>query len=276
MITIMLNGGLGNQMFQYAFGRKLEIKYGLPKQLDLSFINRRDFGPNALYRSYELNIFNVEADLSTEISGVDIIIKEPSLLYNEEISNLYDHIDVNKNILIWGFWQSEKYFIEIEKHIKEELQFVNLIQFGREKLLLDEINRTNSVAVHVRRSDYLTSEIHMNYGIDYFREAVNYIHQFVQNPKFFIFSDDLSWCRQNLSFQGAIIVDEKYAANIAEIHLQLMSNCKYFIIPNSTFSWWAAWLGNYAGKLVVAPKKWFSNDFETDIICDRPEWKTIG
>jgi len=275
MIVIKLQGGMGNQMFQYALGRKLEKKYNMPMCLDLSFLKRRDFGPNFMYRDYDLDIFNVNPTLVDTPPQIDMVVNEPSLVYYEQISNIYNYIPTDKNIYVDGYFQCDKYFKEIENEIKKEFTFVDSITEGKEKDMLDDIQNSNSILINIRRTDYLNTSFHGVFGSDFVNDAVAMIREKVENPKFFIFSDDVDWCRDNLHVENSVLVDHTYAGKKFETYLQLMVNCKHFIIPNSTFAWWAAWLCDNPNKIVIAPQKWFAQNTPTDIIYDEMGWIRI-
>ena len=147
MISVTLMGGMGNQMFQYALGRSLSIKNNTKMNIDLSFLNRRDFGPNFVYRNYDLDIFNIRPEFG---SGGEVV-KETQFQYSEDIFNI--HID--KHINIEGYWQTPKYFSNIESIIRNDFRFVNLVP---ESDLLNSIRNTNSVMINVRRTDYLNTD----------------------------------------------------------------------------------------------------------------------
>ncbi|MBI3482318.1 MAG: alpha-1,2-fucosyltransferase, partial [Bacteroidetes bacterium] len=123
----------------------------------------------------------------------------------------------------------------------------------------------DSVAIHVRRGDYVANPVYQSFfgalPLTYYQVAVSEMKSKVANPKFFIFSDDVSWCQQNFAF----IPDAKFIAHKASVKasedLVLMSTCRHQIIANSTYSWWGAWLNTNVGKVVIAPKQWFANTF---------------
>jgi hypothetical protein len=258
MISVTLMGGMGNQMFQYSLGRSLSIKNNLPMNLDLFFLNRRDFGPNFVYRNYDLDIFNIRPEFG---SGGEVV-KEPHFQYSEDIHNLV----VDKHINIEGYWQTPKYFSNIESIIRNDFQFVNLVT---ESDLLNSIRNSNSVMINVRRTDYLNTDFHGVMGNDYIMRAVDIIESKIENPTYFIFSDDVEWCKENIHLKNMTIVDHSYAGEKFNYYLQLMISCKHFIIPNSSFAWWSAWLNTNTDKIVISPKNWFNMDIDTsDLIPD--------
>ncbi|HET6995265.1 MAG TPA: alpha-1,2-fucosyltransferase, partial [Chitinophagaceae bacterium] len=135
---------------------------------------------------------------------------------------------------------------------------------------LDEIRSVNAVSIHVRRGDYVndkeTNAVHGVCSIDYYREAINRLSGEISEPRFYIFSDDMDWARANLPISPhlAVYVDNNQMASHED--LRLMSSCKHHIIANSSFSWWGAWLSDYAGKKVIAPRNWFRTLENKDII----------
>lgn len=270
MIIIKLIGGLGNQLFQYAAGRLLAEKLGCPLKLDVTgYKNQSGLTP----RYYELGVFNIKESFANiedinllknkkrsffqKLFGIKKIYyySEKNFGFNEEFLNL------TKNTYLNGYWQSEKYFLEISDILRKEFSFKN--PPDREtKNLLNQIKHINSVSLHIRRGDYVSdSQTKAAHYVDleeYYKKAVNYIMENSNNPHFYIFSDDPQWVKDNFikDFDYTIIdfnpTDKGYE------DLRLMSTCKHNIIANSSFSWWGAWLNNNPEKIVIAPSKWFN------------------
>lgn len=285
MIVVKLMGGTGNQMFQWALGRSLSLKLNVPLKLDLTFLLDRTPRENFTFRDYELDIFKLEADfagpkdvarfispsnsiamkLGTKIkralSGFQVI-QEPHFHFNPDILNSSD------NIYLDGYWQSPKYFAAIEEQIRKDFSF-------REPMpelsmqMADELKKQTSVCVHVRRGDFVTNpevnSFHGTVGLKYIRMGLDKIAKSVSDFKVFIFSDDLPWCRENLKFDYPYqFVAEEYKGPRFAAYMELMSMCDHFVIPNSTFVWWAAWLARNPNKIVITPKTWFAGaDFDT-------------
>ena len=261
MIITRLAGGLGNQMFQYAFARSLSIKYNTNLKIDLSFLKNRNMGPNFTYRNYELDIFNVVEDFNSTFENC-IRFDEPHLNYSKEIvDNINRQID--KDIMIDGYWQSVKYFEESKSVIKSDFTFKSLVDdssVDKIKLMLDDIRSTNSVMLNIRRTDFLNNDFHGVMGLEYINKSTELLESKIDNPKYFIFSDDIEWCKENIKLNNMVIVDHSYKGDRFSYYLQLMKECKNFIIPNSSFAWWSAWLSDSPNKIVIAPKKWFTNE----------------
>jgi hypothetical protein len=166
------------------------------------------------------------------------------------------------SVLLDGYWQSPFFFSEFEEQIRKDFEFINKVEneTGEIKEMLELINSKNSVMVNVRRTDYLNTSFHGVMGLDYLNQSKEIIESKVENPHYFIFSDDVEWCRENIQFENMTLVDHRYKGEKFGFYLQLMSKCKHFIIPNSTFAWWAAWLNTDEEKVVIAPKQWFTDN----------------
>jgi len=257
MLVSQLSGGLGNQMFQWALVRSLSHKFGIPYSLDLSFLNRRDLGDSFVYRNYDLDIFEINPDFN--VPEINHQFNEVSFEFSSALENFISQ-NLNENILICGFYQSPKYFNE--ELIRKELVFKNKIENSTMDVinLKREILESNSVMINVRRGDFLNGDFHGVYGLDYIYSAVETIKSSVENPKFFIFSDDVDWCRENIKLENSLVVSHEFKGPKFSHYLQLMTSCKHFIISNSSFAWWAAWLNVNPDKIVICPKRWFNRD----------------
>jgi hypothetical protein len=243
VITIKLKGGLGNQMFQYAFGRNLSYQQKIALRLDKSFLNRPIWQKiiGITPRKYELNEFNIKAKLTETKS---------------------------KNYLE-DYWQNEKYFKNIRNILLKD--FTLKKESSDFKKLAKNIFQTNSVSIHIRRGDYAkswkTKKYHGLISLNYYQKAYKIIIKKVDNPAFFVFSDDTNWVKKNLKINHPIIYVSCFNKLTNAEELILMSICKHNIIANSSFSWWGAWLNKNSSKIVIAPKRWFAekNDYE-DIV----------
>lgn len=263
MIIVKLMGGLGNQMFQYSIGKQLSFKHNKELILDKHFLLRKDFGENFTYRNYDLDIFNLNTKTSDEIINNDIItIEEP---YNSPVmTNILNNIDFNKNVYLSGFFQKEIYFKDIRHHLLQDFKIT--ITDDKIKKIENEILSSNSVCINVRRGDYITNQnannFHGFHGTEYIYNSISEITKKVLNPVFYIFSDDIDWCINNIKINYPhFFVDHNFKGNKFSSYLKLMSSCKHFIIPNSTFAWWGAWLSQNNEKIVYTPKNWFNVDY---------------
>jgi hypothetical protein len=188
------------------------------------------------------------------IPGYTYVVTEKTFAFDPTV------LDAPGNVWLDGYWQSEKYFKEIEPIIREE--FVLRSTSANVQKLAERIQSTESVCVNVRRTDYVTApdtKALLGFvGTDYYVESMKIICARLANPTVFVFSDEVRWCTDNLQFDcPTTFVGHEYAGEKFREYLYLMSLCKHFIIPNSTFAWWGAWLSNTKGT-VVAPKKWFN------------------
>lgn len=250
MIVTRLIGGLGNQLFQYAIARHLAEIHNTTLLIDVS-----EFETYKLHK-YSLFAFNIRENIA---EGKDIealtYIKEKHYHFDPDFKNF------SNDILLKGYWQSEKYFIDIAAIIREEVTWKNSVT-GKDKELLEQISLYDSVSLHIRRGDYISNayedQILISSELDYYYRCVNYITQNIRHPHFFIFSDDPKWVKENLRLEYPVTyVDHNDAGKNYE-DLRLMSQCKHNIICNSSFSWWGAWLNNNPNKIICAPKQWFS------------------
>ena len=258
MIITSLNGGLGNQMFQYAIGRALAAKNNDKLRLDLS-----GFSPKRAIdtpRQYELSIFNLQA---TKFNSHILDFFHPPQLISET-SHTFDPaiLNIKGNIRLVGYWQSEKYFNQYSELIRHDFAFPTP-PTGKNKALLLGIDNSNSVSIHVRRGDYVsnqtTNQFHGVCSLAYYRKAIKSIKDKVKNPIFYVFSDDPEWCKDNLTIAEKTTYISHNSGEKSWEDMRLMSHCKYNIIANSSFSWWGAWLNDNPTKIVIAPQKWFND-----------------
>jgi hypothetical protein len=272
MITVKLMGGLGNQMFQYALGRHLAIKNNCNLELDINYLKCKDEDNKRYFteREFQLSHFNITAYLKKNNSGVFskyrfclIHREEPSKVIESGISFNPDILNYKGNLYIDGYWQSELYFTDIEEIIRKDFTF-NSAYSPENKQIADLILSDNSVSLHVRRGDYVSNPIFSKVlgtcPVSYYQKAVDLVKSEISNPLFFVFSDDILWAKQNLSFINSNIayVEINNEMNCHE-DLRLMSLCKHNIIANSSFSWWGAWLNASKRKLIIAPERWFND-----------------
>lgn len=268
MIIVNLKGGLGNQMFQYALGKSISLKYNRILKLDLNFY-KDNLDADVTKRNFELDYFSVKADLATKedlkfkySNKVSKFFASKKVkIYND--SNFDGDLQCNHSIVYFdGFWQSELFFQNVRTLLLRE--FTPKVSLDLNNMLwCNSITNCNSISVHIRRGDYITNSsansFHGVCSIEYYRSAIKYIQDNVDNPIFYFFSDDMTWVKenfysdqQNYNFVEGNIGEKSY------LDITLMSYCKHNIIANSTFSWWGAWLNTNFNKIVISPIKWFS------------------
>lgn len=291
MVIVELMGGLGNQLFQYALGKTLAIKKGFQIKFDITFFrnnNARHFNLEKFHTEIEiasekeLNKYSYKEGTFGAISkSLDRlkpwyerkVVREPAFRFSPDIWK------INDNCTIKGYWQSEKYFLDIREKIKNEIKLIEKMSKDS-RSLLETIKNEESVSIHVRRGDYVSNPItNAFHGIcseDYYRKAVTLIQQ--KNPgisRFFVFSDDQDWVKRNFSIGVPFqTVGHKTVGQECE-DLILMSSCAHHVIANSSFSWWGAWLSDNPDKAVIAPEKWFNEaDLDTRDLIPR-SWQRI-
>lgn len=269
-------GGLGNQMFQYAAGRRLAIKHKTVLKLDVRFLLDRTPRENTTYRKYVLDVFNIQSNIasSSEINrfgpndrNLFNYIKRKLKLTNViKESNLHSYEDVLSapdNSYLDGYWQSENYFKDVGVIIRRDFILKPELT-NTNKEFAKEISSCDSVSLHIRRGDYVSnSKINKVHGVlqlEYYQKAVAKITSCLENPHFFIFSDDPKWVQENLDFEHTFKIITHNGAEKSYEDLRLMSLCKHNIIANSSFSWWGAWLNKNPYKIVAAPKNWFNTN----------------
>lgn len=243
-------GRLGNQMFQIG----ATIGIALSNGKTYSFPKWRCNYTNKYYEKY----FKETLPLNTI----------PSRLQVQEGNFSYTNVSLppNGNFNLNGYYQSEKYFIE---HRDEVIKYYTLND-EYTKPILDKYDFTNSCSIHIRRGDYKNlQQFHTLLDVNYYQGAINNIYgSEFSNVKFYIFSDDISWCKENIILPNVIYVE----GNEDVIDMYMMSKCENNIIANSSFSWWGAWLNTNKNKRVVAPKNWFGPNNQhlstNDLCCD--------
>ena len=290
MIKIKIQAGLGNQLFQYALARNIKEKTKKDVVLDLSFYTPNGIVKGDTIRGYELDKFNIDESikLSYNLTPKIYIFLEKII---RRIFNLSSYVFYKRYLnsldgsYLIGFWQSEKYFKNIENIIKKEFILKNPIENRDDndlsKNILKQIQDSKySISVNIRRGDYANNaEIRNYFGLiskDYFKKGIEYINKKLklekENINIFIFSDDISWCESNLlelkEFGNLVFVSDYI--NSADT-LYLMSNCKSNVIANSSFSWWGAWLNRNTDKIIIAPKNWIKAKVNAKDVCPN-EW----
>jgi len=271
MKIVRLMGGLGNQMFQYAFG----VAVGNNTIYDISWFDETRGNPNVTQREYELDFWNINPKLTDKpkkkIFGfinlkLKHIVESPFNIYNSKLLK-------EKNCIIEGYFQASQYYEPIRNRLLKDFVPRNKPDYRNQKML-DLIRDKNSVSIHVRRGDYVKlQKIHGLCDIDYYEKSVQHIAKNVKHPYFFIFSDDIKWVKDNLNIDYPCeYIDFNHGRDSAW-DMWLMANCKHNIIANSSFSWWGAWLNQNSDKIVIAPKCWKADGSKTDIVPTN--WKRI-
>lgn len=284
VIAVQLQGGLGNQLFQYAAARRLALKLGVPLALDLGFYRAHN------HRTYELGQFHIEARIATAwetaywrvqrrlttitqpLGLAPRIVAERSFEFDSSILDLPDRA------YLTGYWQSYRYFADVATNIRREF-VVRAPLSEPDRALLDHMGRCDAICLHVRRGDYVSnSEVRQFHGLcslDYYHRAVHELAARLGRPELFVFSDDMPWVRRHLGFPLPTTHVEHHDSSRAPLELRLMSGCQHFVIANSSLSWWAAWLSGYENSIVYAPRQWFTDPAINTVDLTPPTWHRI-
>lgn len=291
MITVKLIGGLGNQLFQYAFGTSLAQKLSQETVYDISWFvheSSRELKLNSLGLSLKYktlgSFYAMLKELAIYTSGrsrfirffkplqrLETIYEFKTALFSTIVKEKdfdMDKIKYNKNYYFDGYWQNPKYFQDIRNIILKNIKF-HEFQNARDLNWQNQICGSESVAIHIRRGDYVndpkTNQYFETCSLEYYQKASEHILSKYPKANFFLFTDDPDFVEANFGFlANATLVSDSGRSDIDE--LNLMHLCKHFIIANSSFSWWGAWLSQNPGKIVIAPQKWYRNA-ETNKKC---------
>jgi Glycosyl transferase family 11 len=278
MIIVRLTGGLGNQMFQYALGRRLADADAGNLWLDLGAFRSAGLRGETL-RRFGLDAFAIKGQ---RLSGsrAALLLPFPRRLPRRlaflprwpgrvrvvrEASKLFDPGVLAKRgeLYLDGYWQTEKYFADIADIIRDDFALREPMT-GQRAALVREIEGASSVSVHVRRGDYVTNAsaaaFHGTCSPDWYAAALERIAAAVERPRFYVFSDDPAWVRANLprGYDLRFVDPQPDGRDCQDMHV--MARCRHHIIANSSFSWWGAWLNPSAAKRVIAPARWFAAD----------------
>ncbi|MFZ2621011.1 MAG: alpha-1,2-fucosyltransferase [Minisyncoccia bacterium] len=276
MIIIKLEGGLGNQMFQYALGRNLSLIHKTSLKIDSSYLEKA----NQSQRSLRINNFVMELEEASDKevasynSPFQKVLNKLGLKSKKiiEKSSAFDpNILSQNNGYFIGHWNNEKYFKANENTIRNDFKLKRPLGKASQEVMKQIISLPNSTSIHIRRGDYVSikkiSDKHGILPISYYENGMIKIDEKFPKTTFFVFSDDIEWVKENFPKKYPIIfVSDTIIPDYEE--LILMSLCKHNIIANSTFSWWGAWLNSNPKKVVISPQKWFTgteND-KSDII----------
>ena len=274
-IIIEYEGGLGNQMFQYAFAKCFMLQGYKVTGYVSSYhnIGRRKFILNQVFPG--ISIFKCNNVVKENYKrSKEYLIEEVNMNSVTEYKADMQVLKCKKGYFR-GYWQSVKYVDLVKEELKKEFCFIHKKDMGLVKFQ-KKIQMENSVSVHIRRSDYLSPKSIQVLGnictIDYYKKAISLMREKVFNPIFYFFSDDIEWVKVNLPYMEAIYVTSDCFESYEDWYdMYLISNCKHNIIANSTFGWWGAWLNSYEGKIIIAPEKWsntcdFKDIYPSDFI----------
>jgi hypothetical protein len=291
MITIKLQGGLGNQMFQYAFGRSLSLKTGVAMAIDIIALNN---GEGVTRRRYALDGFTIAPRILSARESIRFQLEKkhplvarwckrlgmtvPFYCSQRQPTDLITIPDMytSHDTYFVGLWQREEYFIDHAETVRKDFAPQKPLSATTTELAR-RIHEQESLAIHIRRGDYASNpkaqKVLWLSDMDYFTRAFEYVKKVTAIRTVFIFSDDIEWCKMMLNFDlPMVFVPQVGIPDTESIHL--ISLCSHAIISNSSFSWWGAWLNPNPHKVIVAPKKWFKKDGDSTVITP-PSWIRI-
>lgn len=261
MLIVRIQGGLGNQMFQYAYAKALETN-GNEVKIDVA---------NATLSS-ELGNYNIDLDVASfdeirklfsknkfinfihKVKGD--VLKEKSLSFDKYL------LEAVGNKYIYGYFQSEKYFLNIKNVIVKQFTLKQNLSHYAQEIKNTIQNTKNTCSIHIRRGDYIVNKsankIHGTCSLDYYNNATKLIDKKINSVKYYIFSDEIEWVKENMNIENATYIENNGRTPHEDI--LLMSLCEHNIIANSSFSWWASWLNENKEKIVITPKRWFADE----------------
>jgi hypothetical protein len=277
MVAVKLIGGLGNQMFQYATGFRLARAL----RTDL-VLNTTAFEQHYKLHRYGLHHFSIQATIADQRLARELAAFEsPDVgrrrspwyarilgarrkrieCYHESGFAMDEKVlGLSGDVYLIGYWQSEKYFADVADELVRQFA-VHSAPTGENADLARMIDSTNSVAVHIRRGDYVsnatTNQVHGTCTPQYYARCMDAIERHEPDCVFFVFSDDPAWCAEHFSGRQRVRIVSHNGSDRNVEDLRLMSRCKHNIIANSSFSWWGAWLNRNPAKRVFAPRRWF-------------------
>lgn len=284
MIIVKIVGGLTSQMHKYALGRVLSLKYNVPLKLDLTwFDNPKCDTP----WEYQLDYFNINATVATEseikkLKGNNLFNRVARKIEKFFSIRIYKKSYINKSfmsksdfhklasdIYLDGEWSGFKYFEDFEDTIKNEFTLKKQLNVNTQKILKELKLNKNTVFLHIRRGDFLSNKnaamFHSQCNLDYYYRAIDIIKKEIDNPTFYIFSDDILWVKENLFIKDLCKFMEK---NENFEDLLLMGSCSHGITANSGFSLMAAWLNLNKNKIIITPNKWVNDEVINKNILD--------
>ncbi|HVI45456.1 MAG TPA: alpha-1,2-fucosyltransferase [Chitinophaga sp.] len=272
-IVVKIFGGLGNQMFQYACGYALARRYNAQLCLDISAYKVKThqgfeiprfegFSEEVLSEDEVLGLFGRFFPLKLLL--IRKLLPNGRSVFVEKKFGMYNELPMSGNLMyLMGYWQSASFFNECAEELREKFVF-KLQNLEKNQPILEKMKRNNSIAIHVRRGDYVSIKSNQQYhgvcSLEYYNNAIGLMEEKLDSPCFFIFSDDTEWANANLDFKGAqvYLVDVNKGSD-SFMDMYMISQCNHQIIANSSFSWWGAWLNNHPEKIIVAPEKWFAD-----------------
>ncbi|EKB48710.1 alpha-1,2-fucosyltransferase [Cecembia lonarensis] len=269
MIIMKFMGGLGNQIYQYALGRKLSELHNSFLASDIHIYK------NDPDREFVLDKFNIKVKhlpwKVIKLLNSDYALKFDKVFHTEFYHELVlekalesKDIPRKNNLYLRGSWGNRKYYEDYIDKISDEITLKEKFKTKDFNTVNKKVKNSDSVGIHIRRGDYEKVAHFKNfYGLlppSYYSAAVDFIGNRIEKSNFFIFSDDTDWVKENLPFLKDSFFVSDIIGSVDYLEFELLKNCKHQIIANSTFSWWAARLNSNPAKIVIKPKRWFADD----------------
>jgi len=278
VIIVNLKGGLGNQMFQFATGYCLSKRNSVSLVFDNRLMEQYKINPPPRNpsRNFDLDIFGIKEKTASKSDLLKVLQFPKNYRIRKLIASILNFFNVlvyvektrlldkrinkckKKNLYLDGHWQVEDYFKDYRDELLKIFNFENLKNIENNINFIKRISSLNSICVNVRRTDFINNPEHNVIDIEYYKNAINKFKELKgEDLEIFIFSDDLNWCKEKFSFfKKTNYIEHSNAGNKFYNYLYLMTNFTNFIIPNSSFAWWGAWLSQKNDKTIIAPRKW--------------------
>jgi len=254
MLSVKISEGLGNQMFQYAYAKALQVR---GYDVVINFHNSR-----MPHGGFSLGKYKIDLNPINHLTPHNIV-HEGKLSFRENLLNVTDGSEIS------GYFQSELYFKNIRDTIVNQFTLDEYSPYAKNIQAFIETN-TCTCSIHIRRGDYAHHKQLKLLPIDYYNDAIEYINSKFKEVNFLVFSDDILFAKGFLKNQNITFINSTEKRPPHE-DIYLMSLCEHNIIANSSFSWWGAWLNSNKDKLVIAPEHWFIDEYTheepTDIVC---------
>lgn len=286
MIRIILRGRTGNILFQYALGRVLASKHGVPLMMDASWYNADGWREVSHYlklplRAKVVRRFSIATRALRKLTKKHYWEYLPLPLLKERNNDQsFDprFLEAPTDCVLHGYFQSPLYFESMAGQLRTEISnlLAGALESGSGQSLIEHLSACNSVAVHVRRGDYLRIPVFNVCDETYYRQAMERMRDRIADARFFVFTDDPEWCRSAFTDPDCEVIDSGTAAANPLHDLRLMSLANHHIIANSSYSWWAAWLGDKPGQQVIMPSRWFNDEVKAPVDEKRlPHWTIL-
>lgn len=268
MIIAKISDGFGNQLFMYACGYAVAKRLSTKLALDITYLSTNNL------RNYELYKLNIVYDKLFSVDNIqypfNIVVRKilhflfrcQYKIFKEKITHKYDKkiLSLSRNSYLLGYWQTEKYFKEYRKDILK--MFTPRYELSQAcNSFIEKVKNCNSVAVHVRRGDYVKLGICLN--LSYYQHAFSILNERFNNLTYFVFSDNVEYAKQMFkNMDGTFEYVENSSSNSTLDDFFVMKECKHIIMANSSYSWWAAWLNDNPNKVIIYPEdRLFLTDF---------------